>query len=152
MGRAQRDSGLRLRMRGEGRRIASQHRQLDELFGLVLISLDDHDAAHADGDFDAFSTALEAHLSMEEEIYFPAFHGLRADLAPDLVRLVAEHEDLRAAVDAIRSQLRAGRAADARVALDSLAGSISSHESAEESLMARVTTLRGGDGDVDESG
>lgn len=133
------DSGLRLRMRGEERRITSQHEQLDVLCRDVYARIDKYGAAPAIGDFLLFMTALDAHMTVEEEIYFPALHGLRADAGGELSERVAEHVELRTDASAISELLKAGDRDGARLALDRLARRISKHEVAEEELIARIT-------------
>jgi len=133
------DAGLRLRMRSEERRIASQHERLDDLVGAVYKRIEEVDARAALDDFRLFVTALEAHMAVEEEIYFPALHGLRPDVGAELTDLVAEHGSLREASEEIRELLEADEAESAQDALDRLVSRVSSHELAEEELIARIT-------------
>ena len=136
------DSGLRLRMRGEERRIASQHERLDDLCREVYNRIDKHGAMPAMHDFLLFMTALDAHMAVEEDIYFPALHGLCADAGAELAERVAEHAELRVAADEIRDRLQSNDSDGARRALDRLAGRVSEHELAEEDLIARITKGR----------
>jgi iron-sulfur cluster repair protein YtfE (RIC family) len=127
-------------MRSEERRIASQHERLDDLVGAVYKRIEGGGGASAAlDDFRLFVTALEAHMAVEEEIYFPALHGLRADVGPELTDLVAEHGALREASEEIRALLEADEAEPACAALDRLVSRVSSHELAEEELIARIT-------------
>jgi len=133
------DIGLRLRMRGEERRIASQHERLDDLCREVYARIDKDGAAPALDEFLLFVTALDAHMTVEEDIYFPALHGLRADAGPELMEFVDEHVELRADAAAVRDRLQEHDGAGARLALDHLARRVSQHELAEEDLIARIT-------------
>jgi len=133
------DSGLRLRMRGEERRISSQHRQLGELFERTLDSVEAIGPRKAIGDFLLFQTALEAHMSVEEDIYFPALHGLRDDVRIDLVALVEEHKDMRIALNNVKYLMTQSVEHDAKLALIELANRIEDHEEKEENLLARIT-------------
>jgi len=133
------DSGLRLRMRGEERRISSQHRQLGDLFERTLDSVEAIGPRKAVGDFLLFQTALEAHMSVEEDIYFPALHGLRNDLKDELVDLVEEHKEIRIALDNVKFLMTKANDHDAQLALIELANRIDQHEEREESLLARIT-------------
>jgi len=131
------DPGLRLRIGSEARRIASQHQQLDTLFGEVFRALDRggmHLAAEA---FRRFADALEAHFEVEESIYFPALHGLRPELGDDLTRLVERHADMREDLVAIRMLLDAGDRESAGPRLEQLALEVSEHEGEEERLVKR---------------
>jgi Hemerythrin HHE cation binding domain len=133
------DAGLKLRMRGEERRISSQHRQLEELFAEVLASLQNGGVRKGISDFLLFSTALEAHMSVEEDIYFPALHGLRSDVGPELEALMNDHQGLRAKVARIREMLTQEDKRLGLEALDELAADIGQHEGQEEELIARIT-------------
>ena len=133
------DRGLKMRMRGEERRIASQHRQLGDLFEQVTESVARGGSRKAVGEFLLFSTALDAHMSVEEDIYFPALHGLRSDLANELEALVREHELIRAELSQIRIVLAKADRAAAFAAFDQLVDVLNRHEREEEELIARVT-------------
>jgi iron-sulfur cluster repair protein YtfE (RIC family) len=139
MGNAENDTGLKLRMRGEERRISSQHRQLGELFERVMASVRVAGTRKAISDFLLFSTALEAHMSVEEDIYFPALHGLRNDVGGELGDLVEEHETLRRDLAALRANLMTDKREEGIRALEALADFVDRHEQTEEELIARIT-------------
>jgi hypothetical protein len=133
------DSGLRLRMRGEERRISSQHRQLGDLFERTLDSVEAIGPRKAVGDFLLFQTALEAHMSVEEDIYFPALHGLRNDLKDELIELAEEHKKIQIALENVKYLMTRSVEHDAKLALIELANRIEDHEEKEEALLARIT-------------
>ena len=128
-----------MRMRGEERRISSQHRQLEDLFARVLGSVEAGGPRKAVGDFLLFQTALEAHMSVEEEIYFPALHGLRNDMGGELAELVSDHELIRSLLSGIRRELDSDEVDPALRTLDELADRVNRHEDREEALLARIT-------------
>jgi hypothetical protein len=133
------DRGLRMRMRGEERRISSQHKQLGDLFERVLDSVESGGPRTAIGDLLLFSTALEAHMAVEEDIYFPALHGMRNDVGEELVGLVAQHNLIRGQLTEVREQLKTGDDDGGRQALDDLANFVGRHEHEEEDLIARIS-------------
>jgi hemerythrin superfamily protein len=126
-------------MRGEEQRISSQHERLDELCRQVYMRIDKDGPSLAINDFLLFVTALDAHMTVEEDIFFPALHGLCEEAGEELTALVAEHGDLRQGAEQIRILLKAKHRDGARLALDRLARQISKHEQAEEDLIARIT-------------
>lgn len=132
------DPGLRLRMRGEERRINDQHEKLDGLCREVYARLEKEGTTAATPSFRLFARALDAHMTVEEEVHFPAVHGLRPDTAEELGDLVEEHASLRLAADWVKRRLVAGDAEGARVALVELARAITRHEQVEEDLLARI--------------
>lgn len=138
-GRAhQTEPGLRLRMRGEERRIASQHDELDDFCRTVHRTLIARGARAAINDFLLFESAMDAHMTIEEDIYFPALHGLRPDSAPALTRLVAEHEALRMALDVAKQALKRDEKVEALRAFEALIARVNEHELREENLLAWI--------------
>ena len=133
------DPGVRLRMKSEERRISSQHERLDGLCRELYARLDKYGAAPVVEEFLLFVAALDAHMKIEEEVYFPALHGLRGDTAAELDARVSEHADLREQAEEVRQLLDANDGDAARMTLESLAREIEKHEQAEEDLIARIT-------------
>jgi hemerythrin superfamily protein len=126
-------------MRGEERRITSQHERLDALCRDVYTRIDEDGPTRARGDFEIFVTALDAHMTVEEDIYFPAIHGLRSETGEELIHLVEAHAALRRAVEEIGHRLEDGDREGARSRLGQLARAVSQHEREEEDLLARIT-------------
>jgi hypothetical protein len=130
--------GLAWRMRREARVISAQHRQLDELHLHVHTALERGDAAAARMAFARFADACEAHLALEDGLYFPALRGLRPALAPELSALEDEHQQLRESLASAAHPVEAGDCAAAAPALERFAGALSEHEGREEALLARI--------------
>lgn len=132
------DAGLRQRMPYERRRIHSQHTQLGTLHEEVVLALDRDEVHTASRLFGHFEEALEAHLEVEERIYFPAVHGLVPRLASEIADLVGEHETIRAELPSIASLLRSGETEISRELLQSLAELLSEHERREEAMLVQT--------------
>jgi len=130
---------LRSQMRGEERRIESQHQRLDSLCRELYWRIDKDGPTHAISEFLLFITALDAHMTMEEDVFFPVLYGMRADLGPEFEALVDEHAEFRIEAAEIKDRLQANDREGARVALELLARRISVHERVEEELLARIT-------------
>jgi Hemerythrin HHE cation binding domain len=128
--------GLRLRLNGEVRRISSQHRQLDALFALVVEALESGSAAATRGALQSFRDAFQAHTDLEDGFYFPALHGLRAELAPTLDRFSAEHRSFRESFDQLEAHLDASDLAGLGGRLEGFAAELADHEAREEALLA----------------
>jgi hypothetical protein len=134
-----REPGLEPRVDRARRRISSQHRQLDSLYDIVADALRRQMRAGTASALSRFRDALEAHLSLEETLYFPAIHGLYPQLERDLRVLVREHGALREEFDAIDRGLAQG--VDLRelgYRLEAAVAELSEHESREEELVART--------------
>lgn len=128
--------GLRLRMAHEARRISSQHRQLDSLYWLVVAALERRAPAQACTAFVRFRDALDAHMSLEDELYFPALRGLRPELEPELAGLVRDHRRFRRSLDALAGAFADGNGAACAGGLESFATGFADHEQREEHLLA----------------
>ena len=132
------EAGERVRMRSHERRIEGQHARLDEFAHDVYHALDKDGAAAAIDDFALYATALEAHMSLEEDVTFPRLHGLRPDLGSQLTLLTREHELLRSELASIQARLEDGDDAGAHLAFEALARRLEQHEAREEELLAHV--------------
>jgi len=137
--------GLRLRMGHEARRISSQHRQLDALFALVAGAVARGAPREARDAFVRFSDALDAHISLEDELYFPALRGLRPALAEDLTALGNEHRDFREQTETLRGLFDAAFDSESllrcEAPLERLVSAVEAHEGREELLIAQIRTL-----------
>lgn len=130
-----RQNGLSRRLAIEARRISSQHRQLDELYGLLLGALEHEPVASVLRGFERFRDALEAHFGMEDDVHFPALHGLKPELESRLTALVEEHKIMRKELDVVQAHLRSGDLEEGARALDGLVVRLARHEEAEEQLV-----------------
>lgn len=128
--------GLERRVAIEARRISSQHRQLDELYALLTRALAQGDAEGSRRGFQRFRDALEAHFAMEDEVHFPALHGLRPELETSLMELVADHRGFVGELDRVAAELEADELEAAAARLTSMANRLAAHEDREEAMLA----------------
>ena len=136
--------GLEFRMRRESRVISAQHRQLDEFYRRVAEALDGGQVEAARAAFTRFSDALEAHLALEDGLYFPALRGLRPALERDLELLCDEHQQLRDHLVRVARSVESGACEPCARLLQLLAGDLADHEGREEGLLASIQ--KGGNG------
>lgn len=130
--------GLALRMKREARVISAQHRQLDDFYARVADAVHGNQPEAARTAFARFADALEAHLALEDGLYFPALRGLRPSLGRDLEALCDEHQQLREGLARVGRLIDAGVCADCAPPLERLAGDIAEHEGREEGLLASI--------------
>jgi hypothetical protein len=130
--------GLPLRVAIENRRISSQHRQLDEIYALVVVALTDGELPDARLAFRRFRDAWEAHTRLEDEFYFPALHGLRPELEPRLAALSDEHAGFRTDLGALERRFERDDRGAIATALDAFVASITEHERREEALAGEL--------------
>lgn len=138
--------GLRLRLAHEARRIATQHGYLDALESTTLRALERGDAREMADALRAFAGALDSHFALEEQVHFPALHGLDAGLAAEIGALVAEHGDFHQTLEALVAHAAAGAADRLRpevlAGFGKLAAALRQHEEREEALFARSIATR----------
>ncbi len=136
--------GLRLRLAHEARRIATQHGYLDALEATTLRALERGDPGEMRQALHGFHGSLDAHFTLEEQVHFPALHGLRPDCEPELDELIREHARFRDELDRIEAALRnpSEGGADALAAFREVAASLGRHEQREERLLERAAQPR----------
>jgi len=127
---------LRLRLRNEAQRLSTQHRQLDTFFEMVVVALERGSLQGARASFIRFRDALEAHLTLEDQVFFPAFRGLRPALADTLTGLIEDHERFRRELDQLHDLLAVGSAEAFASGFDTLAEAVSVHERKEEKILS----------------
>ncbi|UCE85830.1 MAG: hemerythrin domain-containing protein [Deltaproteobacteria bacterium] len=135
---ASEQAGLRRRMGREVRRISSQHRQLDSLYALVAAALERGSAAEAQLAFARFHDALEAHFSLEDELYVPALRGLRPEFDAELAGLVREHDGLRREMQSVRDEFERSDLDGGADALERFTDRLTAHEEREERLLQSI--------------
>ncbi len=136
MPRSEDQPGLRLRLAHASRRLPAQHDFLDALVATTGRALERMPPGEAHEAMRGFRGALEAHFQLEEEVHFPALHGLQPGLAAELEALVREHHALRDRLLVLEGRI--GREPGTAVAPDfaALAETLREHESREERLFA----------------
>jgi hypothetical protein len=130
--------GLALRMQREARVISAQHRQLDDFYLRVSSALHAGDSERARAAFARFTDALEAHLALEDGLYFPALRGLAPALERDLEALGDEHQRLREQLASVARAIESADCEPCARLLGQLAGDLAEHEGREEGLLASI--------------
>ena len=133
-----REPGLEHRVQRQTRRIFSQHRQLDEMYELLLRKVDQGTAEPVQEVFRSFEQALDAHFSLEEEHTFPAVRGLHPELDAALATLVREHGAFRRYLEKLRSLLERQELGAFGAPLEALALRLAEHEGHEEQLLEKA--------------
>jgi iron-sulfur cluster repair protein YtfE (RIC family) len=121
-----------------GRRISSQHRQLDAFFDMVMEALQRRSLSSARIAFTRFSDALEAHITLEDNVFFPALHGLYRELSRDLTDLVDEHRAFRSRLSELHELLAQGSAESFAPSFERFALQVAEHEAREEAVVSSV--------------
>lgn len=122
-------------MAHEARRIAAQHQYLDALERTTRSALERGAAGEVTQALLGFAGSLEAHFSLEEQVQFPALHGLDPHFDTEIAELERDHVRFRAELAAMQA-LAAG--SELLAAFDELAGALGLHEAREEAMLARA--------------
>jgi hypothetical protein len=131
--------GLRVRMGAERRRISSQHRQLDAIYGRVEAAIAKGAFPEAREALARFRDAWEAHTSLEDGFYFPALRGLRPAVGAQLEKLSAEHARSMQQLAELEALVEKQDGAALEAALERFVAHLTDHESREERLLAELT-------------
>lgn len=126
--------GLDLRIASETRRIFGQHAQLRSFFDLVEDGLSRGSLQAARLAFTRFRDAIEAHIDVEDNSWFPALRGLRPHLAPQLARLVHDHARYREVLEELYDLLARGSAEEFAMKFATFCDDFADHETREEAL------------------
>ena len=132
-----------MRLAHEARRIAAQHAYLDALESTTQLALQSGDGDAMRRALRAFGGSLDAHFTIEEQVQFPALHGLHPEMGAELAALVTDHDRFRGTVDGLHASVAGGDPVARRgEVLDGFAGlcaDLAAHEAREEALLARGT-------------
>lgn len=126
--------GLRLRLAHASRRLPAQHDFLAALSATTGRALERMPTGEAQEAMRGFRGAVEAHFQLEEEVHFPALHGLHSGLEAELRALVSEHHALRDRLLALEGRLGREPGPAVAPAFAELAHALRQHESREERL------------------
>lgn len=125
------ESGLRLRLRRAVQRTEGQHRQLRDLLERA------EEAARSGAELRKpvrlLHDALRAHFELEQEVAFPALHGLAPASERALVELVEEHRAFLRELSGLFDDGAGGPAEILR-----FGASLREHERREEELLESI--------------
>jgi hypothetical protein len=131
-------AGLRYRLRRALRQIGEQHRQLRELHDRLAVAIAAGERSAARDAFVRFRHAIGAHFELEDEVFFPALHGLHPEERGDLEGLGSDHAGLLAALKQLGSLFEEDSLERFAAAFDAFRLDLAAHEKREEALVARI--------------
>ena len=133
---SERDRGLVYRVKRAERQIGAQHANIDLLFDLLRDAVSSGARTDIQSAFDRLYGAVEAHFSLEDEVFFPALHGLHPNHEGELQALSREHERFVGEMGAIRSALRRPTLDAFERAVAEFRLAMGEHEAREERLIS----------------
>jgi len=135
------ETGLRHRLRRAARQMSSQHEHLRTLIQAIADAADVGQAAKVEESVDRLRGAIEAHFSLEDDIFFPALHGLHPETGRELHALMREHVDYLEDLARLRERMATGTLAAFAEGFEAFSQSIAAHERREERLVASLADL-----------
>jgi hypothetical protein len=130
--------GLRYRIRRAIRQMGEQHAHLRACFTEIRMALARGDTSGCQDALERLRSVLEAHFELEDDVFFPALHGLRPDCAEGLERLSREHVGFADALRRLAKDLEDAGVDACERAFEAFAGSIAEHEAHEERLVGSI--------------
>jgi hemerythrin-like domain-containing protein len=128
-------TGLRFRVRRAARKIWEQHRYIDEIQRELECALAGEVREPVKDLFARYRAALAAHFSIENDVYFPALHGLHPEHIGKLEQLAVEHDSFRDALEGLSARLETENGLERFVAaFQELVERLADHEAREERL------------------
>lgn len=131
-------NGLIFRVRRSARRLADQHRHLRELIPEFERAVELADSAALRSMISRYRVGVVAHFNLEDQVFFPALHGLRSDQTPALDRLSREHEGFLRRLTELRELLTAATVEAFAEGFRKLLTDLGAHEKQEEQLVREV--------------
>lgn len=128
-------SGLRYRVRRAARQIGEQHRHLGEVLGKLEAILAEGSREGVDDLLVRYRSALDAHFALEDDVFFPALHGLHPEHAEELEALSRDHEAYARVLEELAHLLQSASLDRFARELRQLEKDLERHESREERLV-----------------
>ena len=131
-------AGLRYRMRRALRQIGEQHRQLREIHDGLGAAIASGERPAARDAFVRYQHAIGAHFELEDQVFFPALHGLHPEEQESLEALGRDHGVLIAALQLLAPLLGESALERFGAAFDAFRRDLAQHEQREEALVSRI--------------
>jgi iron-sulfur cluster repair protein YtfE (RIC family) len=135
------ETGLRHRLRRAVRQMATQHEHLRTLIHAIADAIEVGRVEEIQESVDRLRGSIEAHFSLEDDVFFPALHGLHPETGRELNDLMREHVDFLEDLSRLRSGLTTGTLDDFAQGYRAFSQSIAEHECREERLVASLADV-----------
>ena len=125
------DVGIRVRLERALRHAQRQHVELAELERELQQAIDRHESSGIDTWLARYSSGLQAHFVLEEDVLFPILMRMGDDMSSGVRELVGQHRRLCGDLSKLEAT---SNAYDVAAGLAALRVQVSAHERLEESL------------------
>ena len=128
-------TGLAHRLRRTEKQIVDQHRHIREIGRELDQAAEKGRSAEVRTWLHRLEEALSAHFELEEDVVFPALHGLAPSQGDALEGLVREHGELLVTLRHVRETTSEAEQGDVSDELPALRARLGDHERREEALV-----------------
>ena len=132
------DTGLKFRMQRAEHQMRAQHRHLNPFFEEIESALARRDRGPLQGCLERLTEALEAHFDLEDDVLFPALHGLSPDSESEIRQLSRDHSALLDELEKLFDSLRGKELEAFEEGLRHFRSNLRSHEEREEQLVGAM--------------
>jgi iron-sulfur cluster repair protein YtfE (RIC family) len=113
-----------------------EHSELDQLVQGLREALESGSRFRASEALEDLGVALDSHLAIEEDVYFPLLQQLVPETASGIQAALEAHVEIRAELDRMRSELTRLDLPTVEAALDRLLRRFEEHERQESRMIA----------------
>jgi hemerythrin-like domain-containing protein len=135
------ETGLRHRLRRAVRQMATQHEHLRTLIHAIADAIEIGRVEEIRESIDRLRGSIEAHFSLEDDVFFPALHGLHPEKGRELNALMRDHVDFLEELSRLRDGLTTDTLDDFAKGYRAFSQSIAEHECREERLVASLADV-----------
>ncbi len=132
------DTGLRFRMQRAQNQMRAQHRHILPFFEEIEAALLRRNSEPIRGSLDRLAEALEAHFNLEDDVLFPALHGLRPESESEIGALSHDHAALLSDLEGLFESLERDGLEAFEQGLREFRSALRSHEAREEQLVGEM--------------
>ena len=118
-----------------------EHSELDQLVEAARDALSSGSRFRSSEALEDLAAALECHLAIEEDVYFPLLERLLPGTAPGIRAALEAHEKLRDEIGRMRSELTRFDLASVQDGLARLLQTFHEHEKHEARMVAPLRTI-----------
>jgi hypothetical protein len=132
-------TGLRHRLRHLVRRLTDQHRHMRPLFEELRGAVAGGRGDEARLALARLRQAIDAHFALENEMLFPALHGLQPQYDADLTALQGEHQGFLEQLVRLEGMLDGAGLSPFGTAFAEFSAALGRHEQREERLVGMMS-------------
>lgn len=137
-------AAMRAHLSRRERQTDTQHRLLEDAFERVSTAFSNASLTETRTSYLQLRAALEAHVALEDQVFFPTIRGLQPDLSTELDALSEDHVHVRSDLERLYDLLAVGSREAFGAQFTQFRSTFQGHERREEDLFQRSVRLAKG--------